>query len=139
MAAFRDFLGDDEPNNEQLATGAQRALKDKLADFIIVGHPAHSYAQLRYIWSAWHLAEVCWVEDVFVSAAHRGQGIGHRLMQFVHDHASARGCCRLQLDANERNEAGTRLYERAGFTNTNDWWDGGRDLYWVKSLKTAEA
>ena len=135
MAAFRDFLGDTEPSDQQLAVGAYHALANDLAEFVVVGAPAHSYAQLRYIWSAWHLAEICWIEDVYVSGAHRSRGLGQTLMEYVIEHARQRGCHRLQLDANERNEPGTRLYQRSGFTHTNDWWNGGRDLYWTKSLR----
>ena len=134
MAAFRDFLGDEEPSTEQLAVGAYHALANGLAEFVVVGDPIDSYVQLRYIWSAWHLKDVCWVEDVYVAGSQRGKGVGRALMAFAEDRARTRGCERLQLDANERNEAGTHLYESAGFTSTNTWWDGGRDLYWRKAL-----
>lgn len=134
MAAFRDFLGDDEPSDKQLAKGAHHALANDLAEFVVIGSPAHSYVQLRYIWSAWHLSEVCWVEDVFVDESQRGSGLGRRLMGFVIRHATARGCARLQLDANERNTAGTKLYQGMGFTNENSWWGAGRDLYWTRRL-----
>lgn len=134
MAAFRDFLGDSTPTTDQLIEGARRALEGELAEFVVVGNPAHSYVQLRYIWSAWHLAEVCWVEDVFVSEEVRGRGVGRLLMDYVVQHAGDRGCVRLQLDANEANAPGTRLYQAIGFTNENPWWNNGRDLYWVRRL-----
>ena len=132
MGAFRDFLGDSEPATARLAVGAYHALAEGLAEYVIIGDPAHSYAQLRYIWSAWHLADLCWIEDVFISESYRGRGLGRTLMQFIENRARARGCHRLQLDANERNEPGTRLYEASGMTCTSSWWDGGRDLYWTK-------
>ncbi|MEM7341862.1 MAG: GNAT family N-acetyltransferase [Actinomycetota bacterium] len=135
MAAFRDFLGDDTPTESQLAVGAYHALANDLAEYLLVGEPAHSYVQLRYVWSAWHLKDLCWVEDVFVDARHRGKGVGYVLMQAAIDRASQRGCHRLQLDANERNEAGAALYANIGFTHTSAWWDGGKDLYWVLSLE----
>ena len=134
MSAFRDFLGDDEPSTEQLTAGARHALDNNLAEFIVIGEPAHSYVQLRYIWSAWHLTEVCWVEDVYVSSDHRGQRLGRRLMDFAIDRAEQRNCARLQLDANEGNEAGSALYRSLGFACANSWWDGQKDLYWQKSL-----
>ena len=134
MAAFRDFLGDSEPSTGQLIEGARHVMSNELAEFVVAGTPAHSYVQLRYIWSAWHNTEICWVEDVFVADHQRGKGVGWALMDFVSEHAAGRGCKRLQLDANEANAPGVALYEKAGFTNSNDWWGGGRDLFWVKQL-----
>ncbi len=93
MAAFRDFLGDDEPTTEQLAVGAFHALANDLAEFVVLGDPIHSYVQLRYIWSAWHLSEVCWVEDVYVADSQRGRGVGRALMAFAEERVSRERDC----------------------------------------------
>ncbi len=134
MAAFRDFLGDTQPTNDQLTAGAYHALTTNQAEYIIAGDPAHSYIQLRYIWSAWHLKDICWIEDVYVDQHHRGQGIGKAMMNHAIQRATDRGCHRLQLDANENNKPATALYQSNGFTHHNNSWNNGRDLYWTKQL-----
>lgn len=134
MAAFRDFLGDDEPPDTQLMRGARMLLEQGLAEFVVVGTPAHSYVQLRFIPSGWHVGEVCWVEDVFVAEQARGRGLGRALMLRSIDRARERGCARLQLDANERNERAVALYRSLGFESANEWWNGGHDLFFRLSL-----
>lgn len=134
MAGFRDFLGDDEPSDAQLQSGARMLLEGGLAEFVVAGNPVHSYVQLRFIPSGWHLADVCWVEDVFVAEPARGSGLGRALMLRSIDRAKERGCVRLQLDANERNERAVALYRSLGFESSNEWWAGGQDLFFRLSL-----
>jgi len=55
------------------------------------------------------------LHDLAVAASHRGRGIGRRLLAEVEAIARARGCCKLTLEALERNEGAIRLYREAGF------------------------
>ena len=46
--------------------------------------------------------------------------------------ARHRGCHRVQLDANERNEGAIALYRSLGFESGSPArWDGARDLYFT--------
>lgn len=56
--------------------------------------------------------EVCWIGMVIVKEAYRGQGHGNLLMQRCLEHASARRCTLVQLDATKD---GVSLYARLGF------------------------
>ena len=95
LAAFRDFEGKSGPPDEALAEGVQHALDRGLVEFLLVGRPAHSYVQLRYIYSAWHQSNICWVEDVYVGDEYRGLGLGRALMRATQSRASELGCVRL--------------------------------------------
>jgi len=55
------------------------------------------------------------VHDVVVLAAHRGQGIGERMLEAVEQIARQRGACKLTLEVLTGNRSAMRLYERAGF------------------------
>jgi ribosomal protein S18 acetylase RimI-like enzyme len=51
-----------------------------------------------------------------VSEGGRGGGHGQELVEAVFESARARGCKRIELDVNERNEGALRFYESLGFT-----------------------
>jgi ribosomal protein S18 acetylase RimI-like enzyme len=56
--------------------------------------------------------------DIIVNPAHRGQGIGRRLLDATLAELKARGAPRVLLSTAERNAAAQRLFERAGFRRT---------------------
>jgi GNAT superfamily N-acetyltransferase len=61
---------------------------------------------------AWHEREVCYLGDLFVDAAVRGQGCGRALIERVAAAARERGCFRLYWTTKEDNLPGRRLYDR---------------------------
>jgi len=58
----------------------------------------------------------CWIEDVVVDDAARGQGAGEALTRAMIDRARANGARSLALTSNPRRESANRLYQRLGFT-----------------------
>ena len=56
------------------------------------------------------------IHDFAVLSAHRGQGIGRRLLEAVECKAREMGCCRLTLEVQEDNHGARRVYAAAGFT-----------------------
>ena len=135
IAGFRDFYEEDQPDDEQIARMVAELLGDRRTEFLLVGEPAVGVAQLRFRPSVWTGAEDAWLEDLFVLEAARRGGAGRALVQGCVDRARARGCKRIQLDANERNEAALALYESLGFSSaTAERFDGGRNLYFTRWL-----
>ncbi len=65
------------------------------------------------------------VEGVFVDAAARGHGVGHALMQWAIDQASARGCRLVQLTTHKDRARAKAFYESLGFSATHE----GMKLY----------
>ncbi|MEN9996302.1 MAG: Mycothiol acetyltransferase [Pseudomonadota bacterium] len=55
------------------------------------------------------------VHDIAVLAAHRGQGVGHALLQAAEAHARSRGCCKLTLEVLSGNSPAMASYKRFGF------------------------
>jgi GNAT superfamily N-acetyltransferase len=55
------------------------------------------------------------VEAVRVAAAHRGGGIGGRMMRWVIDEARRRDCRMVELTSNRTRTDAARFYERLGF------------------------
>jgi GNAT superfamily N-acetyltransferase len=62
---------------------------------------------------------VCYLQDLFTSPSHRGQGIGRGLIEAVYADARALGCARVYWQTHETNAAARRLYDqvadRSGF------------------------
>ena len=133
IAGFRDFYEEAEPDDEQIARMVAELLADRGTEFLLVGEPAVGVAQLRFRPSVWTGTEDAWLEDLFVVEDARRGGAGRALVQACVDRARARGCKRIQLDANERNDAALALYESLGFSSaTADRFDGGRNLYFTR-------
>jgi len=55
------------------------------------------------------------VEDVVVSAARQGQGIGQQMMQHAQAQARAGACYKLVLSSNQKRERAHAFYESLGF------------------------
>jgi GNAT superfamily N-acetyltransferase len=55
------------------------------------------------------------VEDVVVSSALQGRGIGRQMMSHAKEHAKAAGCYKLVLSSNRARHAAHAFYESLGF------------------------
>lgn len=58
---------------------------------------------------------VALLEDMVVAPAHRGSGVGGRLLEAAIELARRQGCCRITLLTDRVNEAAQRFYARQGF------------------------
>jgi ribosomal protein S18 acetylase RimI-like enzyme len=58
------------------------------------------------------------VYDIVVDPAHRGQGVGRKLLDATIDELKARGVPRVVLSTAEPNSTAQRLFDRAGFRRT---------------------
>lgn len=59
------------------------------------------------------------IEDVVVTEAYRGKGIGKRLLERVIEESECSGLKRLALGADHRNLAAIAFYEKHGFTTSH--------------------
>jgi GNAT superfamily N-acetyltransferase len=133
LIAFRDHLGYDWPSDNAFLAGVERLMDDRDTDFVLAAadddSPPSGVTQLRYRMGIWRAGGDCLVEDVFVDASARGQGIARALLTVATDRALERGCRRMELDVNEANTAALALYESFGFQTGNP-----RDLYMRRHL-----
>lgn len=124
MCAFRDWWGYAEPSDEAMRAGVERLVADPQTEFLLGGEPAIGVAALRYRYGVWKDGEDCCLEDLFVREEARGTGLGRALVDAAVARARERGCVRMELDVNERNQAARRLYESAGFSSRVQSLDG---------------
>ncbi len=62
-----------------------------------------------------------YLEDLYVRPAHRGRGIGRRLLAHLADIAVARGCGRFEWSVLDWNELAISSYRRAGAVPMDEW------------------
>lgn len=68
-------------------------------------------AHYLYHPSCWS-GDVCYLQDLFVGPAHRGQGLGRALIEAVADQARCQGSPRLYWLTQASNETARQLYDR---------------------------
>jgi ribosomal protein S18 acetylase RimI-like enzyme len=135
ICAFRDYYEEREPDDAVVLATVRLLLEDPATEFLLAGDPPRGFAQLRFRASVWTGADDAWLEDLYVDEDARGRGLGRALTEACIERARQRGCKRIQLDANERNDAAIALYEKAGFrAGRAERWDGARDLYFTRRL-----
>jgi GNAT superfamily N-acetyltransferase len=62
----------------------------------------------------WHLAEVCYLQDLYVAPEARGAGAGRALIEAVYRAADAAGAADVYWLTQESNTTARRLYDRVG-------------------------
>jgi len=101
---WRRLLDPDEPMKGALAFDAETAVG-------MVHHIRHR--------SCWTAGDYCYLQDLFVSPAARGQGVGRKLIEYVYRVAASEGCSRVHWLTQETNATARLLYdrlaERSGF------------------------
>lgn len=92
-------------------------IETRFSDFLLAeqhGRPV-GCLQINYRLSTWRAAPYAYIEDVYLIPEARGQGIGHKLLDYACQIASARGCVEALLDVRPENRAARKLYARYGF------------------------
>ena len=75
------------------------------------------------------------IHDLAVLPAHRGRGVGRRLMESVEQKARELGYCKITLEVAENNQKARRMYQAAGFAQTVYAAGTGGALFMSKRLQ----
>lgn len=81
------------------------------------------YAIWNYCFSTWR-GRMAYLEDIYVSQAHRGKGLGYSLIQCVAKISHEKGCDRLRFAVLGWNKLAKRMYEKikaVNLTETEEW------------------
>src|SRR3712207_5709118 len=119
LVDFRNHLGLEWPSDNAFLAGVERLIDDPSTVYLLGAadpdSPPAGVAQVRFRYGLWWAAEDCLLEDLFVREEARGTGLGRALAERVIALAGERGCRRVELDANDNNDAAMRLYRSLGF------------------------
>jgi ribosomal protein S18 acetylase RimI-like enzyme len=136
-AYARDPMGNGAPlAPEVLARLIQglRAHPTTLVFLAYVGEQAIGIATCFLGFSTFHARPLVNVHDLAVLPAHRGTGVGRRLLDAVDRKARALGCCKVTLEVQENNTPARRLYTGAGFAQQVYLEAPGGALFYAKPL-----
>ena len=61
--------------------------------------------------NTWNTTECCYLEDLYVSEAVRGQGVGRALIEQVYEFANEQNCNRVYWTTQEGNTTARKLYD----------------------------
>jgi ribosomal protein S18 acetylase RimI-like enzyme len=119
LAGFRNHMGRDWPSDEAFLATVKRLIVRDDVDYLLAAPDgdgrAQGVVQLRFRWTIWWGAEDCWLEDLYVSEAARGAGLGRALVVAALERAAERGCKRVDLDVDPDNGPAQALYASLGF------------------------
>ena len=76
----------------------------------------------------------CYLEDLYVTPARRGQGLGRALMKAALDIARRDGAVEMHLGTSEDDVAARALYESLGFSNREGHPDGPVNYFYEREL-----
>jgi GNAT superfamily N-acetyltransferase len=74
------------------------------------------------------------IHDLAVLPAHRGQGIGRKLLERVEQRAREIGCCKLTLEVGTNNQRARHVYESFGYSHAASQSAAGGSLFYSKPL-----
>jgi ribosomal protein S18 acetylase RimI-like enzyme len=106
-------------------TPAPSALAERLRQLIeggdtlvlLAGDGPDGLAVLRFRAAIWSTGLECYLAELYVTPARRGQGLGRALMEAALREARMRGAGTMDIGVDEPDLAARHLYESLGFTN----------------------
>lgn len=101
---------------------------------LLAGDEPLGLAVLRFRPALWKDALDCYLEELYVVPARRGEGIGRALMEAAIELARERGAGDMHLGTNESDEVARILYEKLGFNCRGGQAEGPLELFLEREL-----
>ena len=123
LAAYERLLDEAEPSvdllrehlSEEALTGCEALIAET------EGGTAVGFALFFHNYSTFLTNAGLYVEDLFVKATYRGEGLGFALLQRLATIAEERGCRRMDWAVLDWNEEAIDFYEEVGAEPLDDW------------------
>ena len=114
---FNREFDEPTPSVTVLAQRVAQLLRGGDTVVLLVGDGPDGLAVLRLRDAIWSSGRECYLAELYVSPARRGNGLGRALMQAALREARDRGADTMEIAVDEPDLAARRLYESLGFTN----------------------
>ena len=122
------------PGPEALAKRIRELLEGGDTVVLLAGPGPDGLAVMRFRLSIWGRGLECYLAELYVAPAHRGQGLGRALMNETIALARRRGADYIDLNTAETDVAARALYESLGFSDRDGGPDGPINLYYGLDL-----
>lgn len=122
MHDFNAEFDEPTPGPERIAERIRELLAGGDTAILLAGSGPDGLAILRFRLAITTPGLECYLAELYVVPARRGQGLGRALMNAAIDEARARGADYMDLGTSEDDVAARALYESLGFVNR----EGGR-------------
>jgi ribosomal protein S18 acetylase RimI-like enzyme len=122
MHDFNAEFDEPTPGPERIAERIRELLAGSDTAILLAGSGPDGLAILRFRLAITTSGLECYLAELYVVPARRGQGLGRALMNAAIDEARARGADYMDLGTSEDDVAARALYESLGFVNR----EGGR-------------
>lgn len=132
-----DPMGDGRPLSETARRDVTQGLREHPTTLVFLAYRAAEPVGLAICFrgfSTFAARPLVNISDYFVVPAHRGGGIGRRLLEAIEQCARRLGCCRLTLEVQENNHHAQKVYAAAGFSQAVHVPAAGGALFLSKSL-----
>jgi ribosomal protein S18 acetylase RimI-like enzyme len=117
LYAFNQEFDEPTPEPPTLAERMRQLLDGGDTLVLLAGDGPDGLAVLRFRASIWSAGLECYLAELYVVPARRGQGLGRQLMEAVLRAARDRGADYMDIGVDEPDVAARRLYESLGFSN----------------------
>jgi len=114
---FNREFGEPAPPPSALAERVRQLLGGGDTLILLAGDGPDGLAVLRFRAAIWSPGLECYLAELYVVPARRGQGLGRALMETALREARSRGADTMDIGVDEPDLAARRLYESLGFTN----------------------
>ena len=117
LYAFNREFDEPTPEPPALAERKRQLLDGGDTRVLLAGDGPDGLAVLRFRASIWSDGLECYLAELYIAPARRGQGLGRQLMEAVLRAARDRGADTMDIGVDEPDVAARRLYESLGFSN----------------------
>jgi ribosomal protein S18 acetylase RimI-like enzyme len=131
---FNSEFDEPTPGPDRLAGRVRQLLADGDITVLLAGAGPGGLAVLRFRPSIWSQALECFLAELYVVPARRGQGLGRALMEAAIELARTRGADYMDLGTGEDDVAARALYESLGFDNRGGKPDGPVNYFYEREL-----
>jgi ribosomal protein S18 acetylase RimI-like enzyme len=114
---FNREFGEATPPVAVLAKRIARLLEGGDTAVLLASDGPDGVAVLRFRAAIWSSGLECYLAELYVVPARRGQGLGRALMEAALEMARDRGADTMEIGVDEPDLAARSLYESLGFTN----------------------
>jgi ribosomal protein S18 acetylase RimI-like enzyme len=131
---FNTEFGDPTPPPGAMAERIQTLVAGGDTIVLVGGDGPDGLAVLRFREAIWDEALECYLAELYVVPARRGEGLGRALMEAAIETARAEGATHMDLGTGETDTAARALYESLGFSNREGKPDGPLNFFYEREL-----